>query len=96
MKELTLKAGVPESQLEEVVKADELLNVEILTERVEFLREVRNGPYEEVRKVWVLVPPATWEMYQLLGQKRLAEQRLLRKHMKALKKAWNDRYGGRQ
>jgi hypothetical protein len=96
MKDLTLMAGVPDSQYAEVVKADELLNAEILTERLDFLKEVRTGPFEEVRKVWVLVPAATWEMYKLLGQKRLAEQTLLRKKQKSLKKSWNDRYGGRQ
>jgi hypothetical protein len=94
MKTLTLKAGVPESQLNEVTIVDpEIINDEILTERLDFLKEVRKTTYEEIRKVWTLVPPETWEMYELLGHKRLAEQTLLRKKMKALKKSWSDRYG---
>ena len=96
MKELTLRAGVADSQYNEVVQTDELLTDEILQERLDFLKEVRTGPYEEARKVYVLVPRETWDMYLLLGQKRLAEQNLLRKAMKKIKKAWNDRYGGRQ
>lgn len=83
-------AGVPESQLNEVVQADK---DEIMTERLDFLKEVRTTSYEAVRKVWVLVPPATWQMYTLLGQKRLREQVLLREAMKSLKKIWGDRYG---
>ncbi len=93
MKELTLAAGIPAKYLEEVVKADELLNTEILQERLDFLEEVHSGPYTALVKVWSLVPPATWEMYRLLGQTRLTEQVLLRKKQRVLRKAWSDRYG---
>lgn len=86
-------AGVPDSQYDEVVQADELLNESVLNERLDFLKEVRAGAYEDTRKVWALLRPEVWERYKLLGQNRLAEQILLRKKMKLLKKAWNDRYG---
>lgn len=93
MKELTLRAGVPESQLNQIVAADELLTTEILTERLDFLQEVHKTTFREARRIWVLVPPATWDMYELLGQKNLREQVLLRKALKLLKKSWSDRYG---
>lgn len=93
MKELTLRAGVPESHLNQIVAADELLNDEILTERLDFLKEVYATTFREAHRIWILVPPKTWDMYELFGQKNLREQVLLRKALKLLKKSWSDRYG---
>jgi hypothetical protein len=93
MKTLTLRAGVPEAQYNEAIQADELLTDEILTERLDFLKEVRQTTFAEAFKIWRLVPATTWDMYDLLGQKKLAEQLLLKKALKKLKKSWSDRYG---
>lgn len=93
MKELVLRAGVPESQLNQIVAADELLTDEILTERLAFLKEVYSTTFREAQRIWILVPPKTWDMYELFGQKKLREQVLLRKALKLLKKSWSDRYG---
>lgn len=93
MEELTLNAGVPQSQWDEVTKHEPDLISSVLQERLLFLAEVRQNQFEEVRKVWELVPPSAWDMYKLLGQKKLEEQRLLREKQRALRKVWRDRYG---
>ncbi len=93
METLTLEAGVPPSQWDEVTKHEPELIPTVLQERLLFLIEVRQNQFAELLKVWKLVKPEVWAMYKMLGQKKLEEQKLLREKQKALRKVWRDRYG---
>jgi hypothetical protein len=93
MEELTLNAGVPPSQWDEVTKHEPDLISSVLQERLLFLIEVRQNQFDSLLKVWKLVPVSAWAMYKMLGQKKLEEQKLLREKQKALRKVWKERYG---
>jgi hypothetical protein len=94
MKEITLAAGVPESQYNSVVQVDpEMITLDEMQDRLRFLQAVRAEQYQQVLGIWRLLPPEVWDRYELMGETNLREQRLLRAARKNLRYAWRHKYG---
>lgn len=93
MKEYTLDAGVKEDLYNKVIQVDKDITLEELQDRLNFLKEVKGGVYERVKKTYELVKPEVWQMYIIMGQKYLTEQVLLRQFRIELKKEWKKKYG---
>lgn len=89
MKTLTLESGVDPNKYQSVLDILEE-PVPNLQDLQEWLHEIRNGPYDNVLKVWERHKPETWAMYALYEVHDLAEQKLLRTNQSVLRKAWRD------
>ena len=90
MKELTIKAGVPEEKYQSILSVMEESTEMDCREIHTWLSDVRFNQYDHVLKVWERHEPTTWAMYELMEVWHLAEQKLLRKHFGGLCKAWKE------
>lgn len=94
MREITLAAGVPESQYEKIREIDpETITLDEMSDRLRFMQAVRGEQYQGVLVIWRLLPADVWARYVTMGETNLREQRLLREARKALKRIWKHKYG---
>ena len=88
MKSLTLWCGVKELQFESIImEIDEFMD-EDLNNCIEWLNYILLHQYEDVRKIWKLLPQQTWEHYEKTGFSCNALT-LLKQARKRLKTVWN-------
>ena len=94
MRDITLAAGVPETQYNKIVEVDaQTVTLEEMSERLLFLQVVRAEQYQKVLEIWRLLKPEIWDRYVQYGETNLREQRLLRETRKNLKRIWRQKYG---
>ncbi len=94
MREITLAAGIPESQYERIREIDpETITLDEMSDRLRFMQAVRAEQYKGVLVVWRLLPPEVWERYLIFGERDLREQRMLRQARRELKRIWRYKYG---
>jgi len=86
MRPLLLVAGVPEEQIR--IRSGKH-RIDTLTRSFDWLHYLELSPeYEELAKVWRLLPESTWKHYDLFEIEGLREQGLLTVAKKKLLKKW--------
>lgn len=93
MKDLTLKAGVPQSQYDSIIAVTPDITVDELQDRLAFLTSVDENEYRKYHYTYNLLRPEVWDQYRLLGERNLKEQIVLRQQGSILRKAWRKKYG---
>lgn len=89
MRELTLRAGVKIENINQIASLNNETPKELLEGTLDFLISVRNHEYEQMLKIWNLLPKEIWDRYLSFGETALREQLLLREQFKLLRKRWN-------
>jgi hypothetical protein len=93
MRPLLVLAGLPPEILDLPVQNLESVSLDSITAELDFLREFRDGPYEECRAYKEQKPDHFWVNLEVVfGNTSLPEQKLLRGHYKAVRRAWKKRY----
>lgn len=94
MREITLAAGVPESQYEKIREVDpDTITLDELSDRLRFMQAVRAEQYQGVLVIWRLLPAEVWERYKAMGEHNLREQKLLKEARRKLRTIWRSKYG---
>jgi hypothetical protein len=90
---LMLLAGLPPEILDQPIQNLETTSLDSVTEELDFLREFRAGVYEACRAYKEQKPDHFWvNLVTVFGNHNLPEQKILRAHYKAVRKAWKRRH----
>lgn len=92
MRELTLATGLKEEKYDEAVNIQNLKTKEEIKARYDFLKDIKEGAYLNLLRVWRWCTPEMWNMHDTWGHKHFPEQKELRKMRKILKQLWEDWY----
>jgi hypothetical protein len=93
MRPLLELAGVEPELLDRPVENLEGVQLDSLAAELDFLKSFREGVYEECRAYKEQKPDHFWvNLVVVFGNHNLPEQRILRDHYKAVRRAWKRRY----
>lgn len=88
-----LLAGLPPEVLDLPIQNLENTSLDSVTEELDFLAAFRAGVYEECRAYKEQKPDHFWSnLIVVFGNFNLPEQKILREHYKAVRRAWKKRH----
>lgn len=88
-----LLAGVQAENFDQPLQSLDSLDLETVAETLTFLKEFREGVYEECRAYKHQKPDEWWvNLVTIFNNRNLPEQQILNRHYKELRRAWKKRY----